>query len=368
MAGSPLYQHIQSSLSDLLAQSPHHRASCLVVGFSGGVDSTLLLHALLADKPALPVHAVYINHGLSKNADRWQAHCQHVCDSLGVTFAAIPVAIKNLPRTSLEAQARELRYQKLVDYCDHQQGILLLGQHQDDQLETFLLQAKRGAGPKGLAGMPAVGWRQNVLICRPLLSLNRQHIESEARAQGLKWIEDESNQDDQFDRNFLRNSIIPALSARWPAIAKTVSRSAMLCAEQQALLDEAVDEKLYDILDDGVIDIAGLHAFSYAWQQQIIRRWLEQSGLSFPSYKQTEQILAMTLARDDAQPTLLLQGWQLRRSFGKLWLTRALASPPDDRIFVEAFKRCDFAWSATPPFEVNQNVQIQANMPQVYRP
>ncbi|WP_083928622.1 tRNA lysidine(34) synthetase TilS [Salinimonas chungwhensis] len=360
-----LYHQIQASLSDLLLQSPERRASCFVVGFSGGVDSTVLLHALLADKPTLPVHAVYINHGLSVNADKWQNHCHEVCRSLDIPFTAIPVSIDNSPRTSLEAQARELRYQKLIEYCHHHQGILLLGQHQDDQLETFLLQAKRGAGPKGLAGMPALTWREDILICRPLLSVSRQDIESEAHYQRLKWIEDESNQDNQFDRNFLRNSIIPALTARWPVLAKTVSRSARLCAQQQALLEEAVDEKLAGMVDEGALDIVGLQSFSHAWQQQIVRRWLESAGLALPSYKQTEQLLALTEARDDAQPILLLQGWQVRRAQGRFWLARVLSSPPREVIQVKALERCDFDWSATPPFQLNQDARVQANMPSV---
>ena len=186
--------------------------------------------------------------------------------------------------------------------------MLLTAHHQDDQAETVLLQLKRGAGPKGLSGMAKLHSQQGVLMARPLLEVGREDIVAYAKAQSLSWIEDESNLDSRFDRNFLRQQILPAITQRWPAFAQTVSRSAALCAEQQALLDEVCDEKLTALCSaPGCISVTGLNAMSESWQNALLRRWLAHNQVMMPGAKQLMQVRQMLTAKADAQPLVKAQ-------------------------------------------------------------
>ncbi|MBD3585381.1 tRNA lysidine(34) synthetase TilS [Salinimonas sp. HHU 13199] len=361
------FQDIQWSLSRLLQNDndPQPDISCLVVGFSGGVDSTVLLHALSNYSFGIPIHAVYVNHGLSAFASQWQAHCQRICESLNVLFAARTISVSAQARQSLEAAAREGRYDALLNYCKTHQGALVLGQHQDDQAETFLLQAKRGAGPRGLSGMPSSAYRDGILVLRPMLHIPQSQITQTAHQAGLSWIDDESNADNRFDRNFLRNAIMPSLRKRWPGIAKTLSRSAALCAQQQQLLEEVVDEKLTAVLAGDAIVISSLQQHSVQWQQQIIRAWFSASALPMPGASQLEQILCACSAREDAQPDVHVGDRHVRRFAGKLYLVQPRCAPAQDTLCAKPGEIIDYTWSASGRFRVNQAVQVRAGMPSV---
>lgn len=312
----PIYHALKTHLATVVQE---HHPQCLIVGLSGGVDSVVLLHALSVVQrcePNLPeISAVYINHGLSPNADLWQQFCSTFCESVRVPFTAYPVDVSPGPRESLEACAREQRYAALTRHAKSANGAILTAHHQDDQLETVLLQLKRGAGPKGLSGIPAISTMHSVILSRPLLAISREQIVAYARQHSLRWIEDESNMDDSFDRNFLRQQIIPSLSARWPAVGQTVSRSAGLCAEQQALLDEVCDDHLNNGLcyQPDRISVTQLKSFSARWQRALLRRWLERNQVAMPGTKQLEQIQYMLRAKPDAQPHLVLGRVELRR-------------------------------------------------------
>lgn len=361
------FQDIQSSLSRLLQNDndPQPDISCLVVGFSGGVDSTVLLHALSHYSFGIPIHAVYVNHGLSAFASQWQAHCERVCESLDVPFSARQIDVSAHPRQSLEAAARDGRYQALLNYCKTHHGALILGQHLDDQAETFLLQAKRGAGPKGLSGMPAITYRDGVLVLRPMLDIPQSQITQIAHQAGLSWIDDESNADNRFDRNFLRNTVMPTLRQRWPGIAKTLTRSAALCAQQQQLLEEVVDEKLTSVMADDALVISLLQRHTVPWQQQIIRAWFAKMALPMPGESQLEQVLYACTAREDAQPDVNIGGWHVRRFADNLYLVQPRCAPPEETIDASPGEILDFNWSASARFKVNQPVQIRAGMPSV---
>ena len=361
------FEDIQSSLTRLLQHEkfPQPDVSCLVVGFSGGVDSTVLLYALCAKPPRLPVHAVYVNHGLSPLASQWQAHCESICNSLGVPFSARNITVSAKPRQSLEADARDGRYHTLLNYCATHRGALLLGQHQDDQAETFLLQAKRGAGPKGLSAMPAITIRDGVPVLRPMLHMPQSRITRIAQKSAISWIEDESNEDNRFDRNFLRNTVMPSLQERWPGIAKTLSRSAGLCAQQQQLLEEVADEKLTSVMEGDAISIALLQQHSAGWQQQIIRAWFSYQNVPMPGESQLEQVQLMCAARNDAQPVVSLGGWEVRRYADKLSLVKPLCQPPQEALMASPDEMLDYPWSASAKFSVNQTVRVLANMPAV---
>ncbi|HRP87062.1 MAG TPA: tRNA lysidine(34) synthetase TilS, partial [Gammaproteobacteria bacterium] len=210
------------------------------VAFSGGLDSTVLLVAMarLGARAALGgLRAIHVHHGLHADANRWAADCEVRCRELGVPLEVVAVDARAAPGESPEARARELRYQALAARLAPGE-VLLTAQHADDQLETVLIQLLRGAGPAGLAAMPAdtvfgVGRHQ-----RPLLGFTRASLEAWARAEGLAgWLEDPANRAPQLSRNHLRHEVLPAVRAHWPGAAAAVSRAARHCAEAAGLLD-----------------------------------------------------------------------------------------------------------------------------------
>jgi tRNA(Ile)-lysidine synthase len=320
----PVFSVLSTHFSTLIAREQPDK---LIVGLSGGLDSVVLLHGLTqlsrSGELALPsIEAVYVNHGLSANADDWQQSCAALCAELDVSFTAIAVEVKPRARESLEACARDRRYEALCNHAKAARRVIVTAHHQNDQLETLLLQLKRGAGPKGLSGIPSFSVMHSVPVSRPLLPLSREQILAYAEQHGLRWIEDESNGDESFDRNFLRHSVLPSLLKRWPSFGQTASRSASLCAEQQGLLDEICDERLAGLCDKpGCISVSGLNAASPAWQRALLRRWLELNKVAMPGTRQLTQIQQMLAARPDAQPHIVLANIQLRRYQDSLyWL------------------------------------------------
>ncbi|KXI27509.1 tRNA lysidine(34) synthetase TilS [Paraglaciecola hydrolytica] len=325
-----LISELQTKLIPVLASSQH----AIVVAYSGGVDSHVLLHCLsvLRKQGVInnPISAIHIHHGLSANADEWVKHCQQVCQGLGLSLQAAKVNVNKQARQSLEAVARSARYAKITELVP-EHAVVLLAQHQDDQLETVLLQLKRGAGPKGLAGMAALAEQvsdtgKTVRFLRPLLSTSQADIMAYAKEQNLKWIEDESNQNTDFERNFLRHRILPALTKKWPELAKTAARSVQLCAEQQLLLDEISVQKLADIrAEQHSLLVPPLLEMSTAWLHQLVRVWLAESGISAPSQTLLHKLKPELLeAKADANPILQWGNWQFRRFDQRLFVIPAV--------------------------------------------
>ena len=207
------------------------------VAFSGGLDSLVLLHALCAlrGRLAAGVAAVHVHHGLHSDADEWDAHCQQVCDELGVAYTLLRVDGRPATGESPEAAARDARYRALAEWLPAGH-CLLTAQHQDDQAETLLLQLLRGSGVSGLAAMPVMTGLGAGHHLRPLLEMTRPALHHYATAHALRWIEDPSNQSSAYDRKYLRHQVLPRLRERWPAVSSSLSRSAAHCAEASALL------------------------------------------------------------------------------------------------------------------------------------
>lgn len=294
----------------------------LVVAFSGGLDSMLLLDQLVVsahDHPHWPaLQAVHVHHGLQPQADAWMIFCEQQATQRHVLFFPYHAQVKVAPRQSIEAAARDLRYALLLDHCRRHHAVLLLGHHQDDQLETVLLQLKRGAGPMGLSAMSMLQYRENVMLLRPWLETSRDLLHQKAEHRGLAWIDDPSNEDTRYDRNFLRQQILPSLRQRWPSIAQTVARSARLCAEHEALLQEVCEQHLTHTLNDkGQLSATKLKGYSVSWQRQILRAWLRQrAGLS-TSEAVIDQLREWLASREDAQPQLKLG--ELHVYFWRQW-------------------------------------------------
>lgn len=295
-----------------------------VLALSGGLDSRVLLDLMglfIRCHPQHQCQVVHVHHGLSPDADIWLARCREWSARSGLAFAAEYVTVSQGARLSVEQQAREQRYQALARHV--QAGDLLLtAQHADDQLETFLLALKRGSGPAGLAAMaPESSFGEGGHL-RPLLSTTRAEIEAYADEQGLAWVEDESNRDTRYDRNFLRHEITPGLISRWPGLRKSVARSAALCAEQEALLEELLADRLAQAVQaDGGLAIAALGSERTA--KQLIRLWLRQQDVIMPSRAQLAQIWhSVVQARVDANPQLRWHTVEVRRYRQCLYLIR----------------------------------------------
>ncbi|ABI39696.1 tRNA(Ile)-lysidine synthetase [Shewanella sp. MR-4] len=321
-------------IARFLASLPLQTGSKLVLAYSGGVDSEVLAYGLsefAKHHPELHYQLIYVHHGLSPNADAWAKHCQTRAASYGLPITVERVQLTLGPRVSVEAEARRMRYQAILQHLKPQ-DVLLTAHHEDDQLETILLALKRGQGPKGLAAMGQIqmlslGEKGTCLQARPLLDISREQIEVFAQTRQLVHIEDESNQDDKYDRNFLRLEIIPRLKARWPSIATTASRSAQLCAEQQAIVDAEVSERLPKLLTEAsftqqtVLKLDALSTQTSEWQGLLLRGFIESQGFALPSYVQLQQILQQLMgAKEDAKVQIQIGDCVLRRFAGMLYL------------------------------------------------
>lgn len=304
----------------------------LLLAYSGGLDSLCLLHmavAFVARHPEFSLQALHVHHGLNPAADDWVAHCQLTCDRLGVPLRVERVGVHREARQSLEAVAREVRYQALAAQMSPTTA-LLTAHHQDDQLETLLLALKRGAGPRGLGGMPPEQTFGSGWLIRPLLATSRPQLVALAESAGWQWIEDDSNQDQRFDRNFLRHSIVPVLSQRWPAIATTAARSATLCREQEQLLLEVAEADLAGaITPQGGLLLRCLHPLSMPRRHNLLRHWLRKCCGQVPEAEALQRIWSeVVLARADASPALQWHGGVIRRYADSLWLTPSLGPIP----------------------------------------
>lgn len=295
------------ALADLVLRALPQGCEKIYVAYSGGVDSHVLLHAcaslpVVRDKMA----AIYINHGLQQEAEAWGEHCRRQCDALGVVLLCIKVDASARHGDSPEQAAREARYQAMRDLMQAN-DVLLVAQHREDQLETVLLQLFRGAGVQGLAAMPArMAFGKGTLL-RPLLDTDKDAIDCYARQQQLMWVTDPSNRSSDFDRNFLRNEVLPLLKCRWPSLDKTVARTAELCAQAQHIIERQVAQWLTVMCDssDNSLDIRLLQDLSVADQCLVLRQWLALFGLKSPSKAILTNIVEqVVLARQDACPTI----------------------------------------------------------------
>lgn len=293
-----------------------NRLTCynvLYVGFSGGLDSTVLLHAL-ASQPTLlqKIHAVHINHGLSEHALQWERHCEQFCAALAIPLSVhgVDISVTN----NIEECARKARY-AVFDSILSQADALLLAHHEDDQAETLLLNLMRGAGVDGMAAMQSVKSLAQGDLLRPLLSYSQTIIESYALHYGLSWVEDESNQDERFSRNFIRHRIMPLLQEKWPQAVHTIARGSRHCQEASRNLDALAKLDCADLATcSNRLSVAALTVLPVARVLNVLRVWLKQNGHQRPSEKTLKRLLdEVMLARVDAMPMVSFGDVVVRR-------------------------------------------------------
>ena len=306
--------------------SPWRHAPSWCVALSGGLDSTVLLHLLASlsrQHPLPPLRAIHIHHGLQAAADAWPAHCQRLCDDLGVDLQIIHVKVA--PGASLEQGARDARYAALAEALRPGE-VLLTGQHREDQAETLLFRLLRGAGVRGLAAMPAQRALGQGLLLRPLLDVSREALERYAHAQQLVWVEDPSNGETQYSRNYLRHAVFPVLRQRWPQAAQSLARTAEHLSEAQGLLDELALEDLhqactpcgFDWLPLASLDLSVLRGLSPARQRNALQYWLAQRT-RLPDTRHWAGWEDLRDASGDGRPCWRLTDGELQRANERIW-------------------------------------------------
>src|SRR5512135_879396 len=316
----------KSNLADTVAArlAPHlPKHSHILIGLSGGMDSVVLLHLLrsLASRFDWRLSAVHVHHGISSNADTWADFCAGLCRQSGIPLHIERVDIAPLREEhGIEAAARKLRHAAFARLsCD----VIALAHHADDQAETLLLQLLRGAGLKGGAAMglfkPAA--TDTPATMRPLLDIPRSKLFDYAHQHSLRWVEDESNADDRYPRNFLRHRLLPLLEQRFPAYRDTLTRSAKHFAEANELLDELARQDALGLAGDAPLDTSILRGLSHSRGKNLLRYWLHKQGAPMPQAVQLGEMLHQLLdAREDAAVCVEFGGWQARRYQGKVYV------------------------------------------------
>jgi len=312
-----------------------------IVAFSGGLDSTVLLHALMASHATheTGMLAVHVDHGLHDDSATWCKHCESFANSLGVDFVSARVDVDVESGQGIEAAARTARYdafRSLLRAGDW----LLSAHHKDDQAETLLLNLMRGSGPAGLAGIGevqplAAGW-----LVRPLLSVLRNELLDYATEHELAWIDDPANEDRQFDRNYLRHEVMPRFEARWPDVASRLKRSASLAGEASALLDQLADAD-YQVLGERPdrLELARLRDMPPERQRNVLRYVVRELGLPSPPASTLQSVIMDLIpARDDAQPVVQWPGAEIRRYRDKIYVLPADAGEAADAGPPKAFE------------------------------
>lgn len=293
----------------------------LCVGLSGGCDSVTLLHLLSRLGFGGRLSAVHVHHGLSPNADAWAAFCRDYCARLGVPLILQQVAVDRRSGRGLEAAARQARY---AVFAELSSDWLLLAQHRGDQAETLLFNLLRGSGVTGAAGMPQQRPFASLQLLRPLLDVSRIEIEAYARAEGLSWIEDESNADLGFSRNYLRHQTLAELSCRFPGAEAALAQAAGHFAEAQSLLDELAAADWAQAADGDAADLDRLRALSPARLKNLVRYRLRQLGWQSPVASRLNEFCRQLLtAGADRHPALdLPQGRMFCRHRRLVWLSQ----------------------------------------------
>ena len=300
--------------------------SSILIGLSGGVDSVVLLHLLhnLSAQFNWQLSALHVHHGISANADAWRDFCVELCARLKIPLLIKDVDIAPLREMGIEAAARKLRYEAFAgQQCD----FVALAQHTDDQAETLLLQLLRGAGIRGASAMPQMIHRSGTAsLVRPLLHYSRTELLAYADENDLQWIEDESNQDDRYPRNYLRHRVLPLLDEKFPAYRNTLSRSAAHFAEASILLDELAEHDAKHAIVGETLSVLVLRELSVVRAKNLFRYFLHHLGHRMPQAIQLDEMLAQLCgAREDAEVCIVNGDLEIRRYQDRVYALHALA-------------------------------------------
>ena len=308
-----------AKLIELTGPKPH-----VVLAFSGGVDSTVLAHLLVKQRRRLGgLRLIHVDHGLQASSGEWSRHCARMARAWRVPFLSLNANIQRRKGVSPEAAARDARYELLARAMEPGE-VLATAQHRDDQVETLFLQLFRGAGIAGLAAMPAVATFGPGFIARPLLDVSRGEIEALARKAKLNWIEDPSNADTRFSRNFLRQRLLPLIREHWPGVDRAVARSATHMSEAASLLNERAARDLAGLVDGAGLSVSALRALPMGRRRNALRAFIARHDVEMPETSRLKEISgALLAARADAQPEVAWAAARIVRRGGRLELHKS---------------------------------------------
>jgi tRNA(Ile)-lysidine synthase len=325
-----LQRDVRFAVADALAHALPEGGR-VAVALSGGRDSIALFDATVesASTARCSVVAFHVDHRLSVHAEAWSQFCREVCAARGVPCDVRRVQVERGPRVSTEAAARTARYAALADMArEHAAAAVLLAHHADDQAETLLLQLFRGAGPRGLAGMPAARFERGVWWLRPFLALPRARIEAYAARQALRYVDDESNDDSRHRRNALRNDIVPALRTIAPGYPRTLVRAAGLQAEAATLLDDLARLDAGDGYDGATLDVGALARLDACRARNVLRWFLRKQRLPPPSSARLGDLVRqLTTATADARIAVAHAGARVAVHRGRVIVDRSSGRP-----------------------------------------
>jgi tRNA(Ile)-lysidine synthase len=309
----------------------------LYVGYSGGIDSTALLHAL-SQSPCLysKLAAIHVNHGLSPKADAWELLCAEVCKTLSIPFQSFK---PDFPKhANIEEEARKARHGVFLSLLDKDDG-LILAHHENDQAETLLLNLFRGAGIDGLAAMPEEKSFGKAVLYRPLIDISRQVLEEYVALHELEYVEDESNTDVRYSRNFIRQDVMPLLTKRWPGVVSNLNRTTKLCQGVKLNnLELAKQDMGNQSLQDDKLAIEPLKGLPPERISNILRVWLQFHGVRLPAFKRLQQLIDdVIFAGPDASPIMAWDGIDIRRYKDRLYLIELKTSEPPHNVSWSTF-------------------------------
>ena len=294
-----------------------------IVGFSGGADSTALLHALNAVRDQLntPVSAVHVNHGLHDHADLWQEECESFCQRSNIQLECLRINPGRSSGKGLEAEARHLRYQAISTLIKPG-ACLLTAHHADDQAETLLLNLMRGSGVDGLSAMPESRPFGNGLLQRPLLGFQNKALRDYLQENNIEWSEDPSNQHLDHDRNFIRHEIIPLLEKRWPEVSKRLLLTRKAMTDARHLLEAVADEYLeQNLVHPRILQITADPCTDPELFKLVVRRWMKQAGTpSIPAYRLESFCEQVRQPGRNHNEAVNWDGWVLHLYKQQLWL------------------------------------------------
>ncbi len=322
--------------NNLLDSAP--LSQTVFIGLSGGLDSTVLLHQLAPQQKQLgyTLNAIHIHHGLHPQADAWAMHCQQQCDALSIHLTIVRVSVAE-PLRNVEQQARDARYSAFSSILKPG-DTLALAHHQNDVAETLLLRLMRGSGTKALANMQCHQERHAYRIWRPLLQCSRAELESYANENNLRWIDDSSNVDQRFDRNFIRHSVLPLLEQRFPNAAQRLAHSANLLHADAELLAPMIASNAEQCIDGKQLIVSQLLMLEHSLTTHVVRYWLAQQGQSMPgSAALAEFIQQIAKQRSDSDSQLVCAEYVLRVWNARIYLCEKNPAEP--------YTEFDYLWN-----------------------
>ncbi|MFK8028268.1 MAG: tRNA lysidine(34) synthetase TilS [Gammaproteobacteria bacterium] len=324
---------ILNTLRDSLSHIDVNISIC--IAYSGGIDSSVLLHAshVVCKQTGHSLKVIHIDHQLHEDSQQWSQHCIEQCRLFDIQIETICVDLKPFDHHGVEGAAREARYQAFETVLN-KDDVLFTAHHADDQIETVLLQLFRGSGVNGLAGCAQTREIGDALLVRPLLKISRQDIEHYAEQHKLQWLDDPSNHSLVHDRNYLRHEVMPLLHARWPGLRETMARSSQWQGESSDMLAELAELDVADVLEsDNSLKLESLRKFDNARLKNILREWIKLTGRRVPSADVLDSIIRDAIhSRNDSESCVRWQNNEVRKF--RQWIYLQDVNPPHDETLI----------------------------------